>query len=262
MAQGKIDKAGLWSVLFWVVFFGALYSFGYTTPWGAHLLNAFESLMLLWGFLTPLYLLIRMGIAAWRRRQAARLGLTYEEFEAKRHPGRQTRVPGAGGVPSPRRRPFLSRWVHRLLRVSEWELILFTALLVLFGILTQRLRQGPGEHVGVTGLGWFYALALYSFLGLQLLHRVWAHWHHRLAPGSAPPATVPGDEPLPGRQRFWNTAFGCALVFAVVELVLTGGGEAGAVVFAFVAPALMFLLLDGVWRMVRPLFRHRHAETA
>ncbi len=257
MAKAKIDKVGLFCVLFWFVVIGAVYYFGYTTHWGAELLNAFGILMLFWGFLSPLYLLIRMGMVQLRRRKAARLGLTFEAFEAKRKGERG----GTRSATMPSRSQHLARrWGRRLLRIQRWELGVFTALLVLFGGLAQHWRQQPGEHVGVTVVGLLYAMALYTLVGLQMLHRVWAQWHHRLAPGSVAAAEAAPEETLSGAQLFWNCTFLLSLVFAMAELAMTGEGEMLAVVFAFVAPALLVLLLASVWRMLRPLFRHRRVE--
>jgi len=254
MAKRKIDKAGLVGVLIGIVVVGPLYYFGYTTERGAHILNGFNYMLLFYSFLSPLYYLIRVGIFKFRSRKAARLGLTYEAYEAQRRAG--LGLPPLGSQP-----PLADRWLNRLLRVARWELVTATVLLLVFGAVAEHIRQTPGEHPGVTALGWLYAFALYSLLGLQVLHRVWARWHHRLAPGSMPPVEPAGGK-LSRAQVFWNCAFGVALLFALVELGLVGAAELMAVLFAFVAPAIVLLLLAGVWRMLRPLVRHRHAGTA
>jgi hypothetical protein len=261
MAKAKIDKVGLWWVLFWLAAIGALYYFGYTTHWGAELLQAFYLFMLFWGFLSPLYVLIRMIWISFERKKAARLGLTYEAFAAERRLRRRESV--AGRVLAPVAHP---GWVvasaRRLLRVAIWELVLFTVLLVLFGLAALGWRGQPGQDVNLSALGMVGAMVFWSFLGLQVLHRMWAHWHHRLLPGSVMPVDATREAPLTRAQNFWNVTFCLALLFAVVELALTGVTAFALVAVLFAGPALGLLLLVTVWRMVRPLFGQGHAEPA
>lgn len=258
MAKAKIDKVGLVAVLFWLVVIGALYYFGYTTSWGAELLRAVEILFLFWSFLSPAYLLVRMSIMYLQSKRAARLGLTLAQYQAERR-RRQGKLSPEEATAA--RRAYIAGWGRRALRIAQWELGVFSAFLILFGILAERWRHIPGGDKD-TALGMSYALLLYTFLGMQVMHRVWARWHHRLAPGSAPPGADQMHARLAAAQIFWNVAFSLSLLFAMVELLLSGSMSAAVVLTIFAAPALGLLLLAGLWRMLRPLFRHRHTQAA
>lgn len=257
MAKAKIDTTAVCLLTIWLVVLGALLYFAHTTAWGANLWEAVELLMLFWSVLSPLYVLIRMGLVYLRGRKAARLGLTLAQYDASR----RAAAGQDGGTALPEAN-ILARLGKRLLRLPRWELVVLTAALLLLGALVQHWRGTPAEAVDVPATGMLCALALYGFLGLEVLHRVWARWHHHLAPGSPNPAEISGDEPLPRSQRLWNAACAAALLFVLGELSLCGEGEMLAVLFFFIAPALILLPLAGLWRLVRSHLRQQHTRAA